>query len=605
MEFFFRFVDIISNSQYKIPHRNTLATTILDETYQNAVNEIINYSKQCVSLAITTDGWSDFTLIGIDKNLNINSMALHPNYNEEDNSNENVLDDLIKEFNIDVNKIKAIVTNDEESIRKIPKEIKHYPCSATRFYNAIKDAIATTIKTHLNLGMILTVLKLFIKRYKKSYSMRQSLSFELDDLFSLKKSFLTRWNYIYHIIRLISKNKNSIIMHINKDKLPHYFKILANDKTWKIFNDIEALLIHFNKITNTLTSDKKPTINLVVLCIVYLKKVLEETQVTTECAKKLKENLISYVSKYFIPFNKYELIACFLNAKIIFSYKDSDILLEYTEQGKFHLLETLIENSKDEIDQNADSDNVEDDSILEHLKEFSSNENNLEFSMDELYKKSFDSEIKSYIALASKKKFSVVKFWNCYKDILPNIYDIFTDIIVIPATIISCEREYPKISMPKFDTRNRLKDEKFRKLSFLGAYSTQKHSKKRKRSINNSEEDMNLDDNNEIELNDKVDNSNLTYESDDPDLEKKVVLVICQDNQSLIFGLFTTFNDNYENLNESKVFRKGKKFICNFSPIKEDGVILGFSFELSESGKQEFENCRKSFINEMQEHINV
>lgn len=143
--YFKKFVEIISNNSYKVPHRTTFSSNILDKTYNLILDEIVTYTKKCQSLALTTDGWCDnsskhfwsLTVSGIDQDLKIESkvLSLKPVYNDFSARNiGNILLGILDKYGIEKHKIHTIVTDGGGACPNIhvTMNLNYYICSAHR-----------------------------------------------------------------------------------------------------------------------------------------------------------------------------------------------------------------------------------------------------------------------------------------------------------------------------------------------------------------------------------------------------------------------------------------------------------------------------------------
>ena len=233
--YFKRFVDVISEGRYKVPHRTTIASKILDTTYNKVIEEIINYTKQCKALAITTDGWCDnstthfwsLTISGIDERLNIESkvLALQPVYSDFSSFNVgNILLDILKDTNIELNKIGFVVTDDGGACPNIHSilGLRDYICSGHRLQNVIKNSFSEVGKEHQVINTIITVVKSLIRKYKKSYKVKNEITGNNPKLKTLKQSCSTRWNSLYYSIKSVMKAKTEVRKYIkdHEEKLP-------------------------------------------------------------------------------------------------------------------------------------------------------------------------------------------------------------------------------------------------------------------------------------------------------------------------------------------------------------------------------------------------
>lgn len=118
-------------------------------------------------------------------------------------------------------------------------------------------------------------------------------------------------------------------------------------------------------------------------------------------------------------------------------------------------------------------------------------ENNVDFSFGSYFEEysSFEEEINRYMKLAKNKRMNIESFWVRYKSVLPNLFQLVSETLVIPASQTSSEREFSKANLIKTDKRTRMSDGVFQKLTVIGAFSSQyinedKKNRKRKRKSN-------------------------------------------------------------------------------------------------------------------------
>lgn len=80
-------------------------------------------------------------------------------------------------------------------------------------------------------------------------------------------------------------------------------------------------------------------------------------------------------------------------------------------------------------------------------------------------------KIDEYLILSTKNKYKLTTFWNNFKVSVPYIFTIVKNVLVIPVTQTSSEREFSRAKLTKNDRRTRLNDEKLQKLTVLsGTY---------------------------------------------------------------------------------------------------------------------------------------
>lgn len=300
-------------------------------------------------------------------------------------------------------------------------------------------------------------------------------------------------------------------------------------------------------------------------------------------------------------------------------------------------------SKNNEIDEENSDD---DDDVVRRLKMSTSNINYSQNSTNQdsestdsfhdIGTNKIELEIKEYLRLAKKSKMDLITFWKNFSHRMPYIFQIVQEVLVVPASQTSSEREFSRAKLTKSFKRYKLDDERLNKLTVVSSYSSQikntnKTKKKRKRSENtecdstiniasshNNDlvETHNIDNNfeveseNSIEIEESIDDifNNECSEITRHHKNSMIILKPCEVNEKVIYAHL----NNVDDINDSSDFFKYLKYIgdssnciCNIHPINESNLNSGFIFELNERGKTKFRNSRKSFINDVGKYIQI
>lgn len=644
--YFQKLLSILTNGNYKVPHRSTLSGSILSNAYDMAIKEIISKSAKCEALSITCDGWSDqtcthfwsITLHGIDDKMKLYSfvIALSPIYDDfSADSVGSILKGILDDIKIDQSKIKSIVTDGGGAAPNIhiSMNLKPYTCSAHRLQNAIKSALELTIDEDNSLEGIIACCKEFVRRYKKSYKIRSYFEKTNPGFKTLKQSVITRWNSLFYCLQSLYPLRKDIVKYIKnkKNKLEFNFIILTNRDTWKLIHGLIELLKHFENITNKLSSENKPTINLVIKSILFLKSKIICTKVENVIVEKFKNNLLNSIDKYFLPFNSFEILSCFVDPSITHNGNNiSSPFKEYIEKGIELIKDEIIkiyDFGKDKSTLHSNEDSYEDsfdafDSQPHGVSNPENSDSANSFDIDDQYDneedqyKRINEEIDKYLRISSKKKYKLIEFWNKFKEKLPNIFTIAKDMLVIPATQTPSEREFSRAKLTKSDRRTRLNDQKLQKLTVLSALASQRNisGKRTKRSNDTHEiddisgEEDTLSDDNLIEeesIEENITELSLSIPRSLPRNEFSFQLSRDSLRENLIIGLFSEkkYPNGYpRELNADILFGNKSRYITSLSPLSSNGITYGFTFELSQVGKSLF-GARGSLIADLGTYV--
>lgn len=224
------------------------------------------------------------------------------------------------------------------------------------------------------------------------------------------------------------------------------------------------------------------------------------------------------------------------------------------EKGELLLLENLVESIGSQaydIENIEMAEGIDEVDLIEKTLQSEQFEINLPDDQDQEHEYQRhesipQEEIRNYIAEASKKKMEMINFWNVKQIYFPNIFKLVKDIIVIPATQTSSEREFSRAKLTKSDKRNRIHDDILQKLTVVSAYSSEyiNKNKKRKRSISSDELSINDTYEEIVGSDEEVENSenenNSILESNARKLQKNsIILEDCKENNEIMFGFYS------------------------------------------------------------------
>ena len=322
---------------------------------------------------------------------------------------------------------------------------------------------------------------------------------------------------------------------VKKSKLSEKFDILTLRETWNVVRGIIVLLKEFEIVTNKWSSDTVPTIHLVIKHIIYLKSKIESLSFQTDVElEKLRTSLLHNIIEQFIPFEDIEIISYFVDPELIYKCKKTSPIQEYIYKGKILVRNMIMKNYENVLNiQCFESSNDETSSDELLYDTINSRVTNYDTQMNDREEESItsdpiDDEINRYMKEAKSKKYKIVKFWNIHKNSFPNIFNVVKDMLVIPATQTSSEREFSKSKEIKRDKRNRMNDQTLQKLTVLSAFTTDFMSNKKTRrrtrrsdinDILNSESvsESELDDENEEDDEDMENDEDENEDEDDED----------------------------------------------------------------------------------------
>ena len=441
-----------------LPSDKTIANKI-EPIYDRIKERLICVTKELDSIGITADHWThdamkiSYITITIQymKNTSIKSRVLATIESEDKTSStiRSEVKSVLNEFHL--NDKKQFYTTDNASSMKLAfSEEEWISCSAHNM-NLLHKNSFKSMKTDYKFNSVSETIK-FSKELVR-YFKQSGLQSELET--KLKQSISVRWDTKYLMLDSINKNLKQI-----KDIA------LSNTKVWQIFVKIDEnilkQLIEFLKpfydMRLTLCKDNTPTLHLVLPTKCKMILLCESIDSDSNEMKKLKSIYKMNIQKYF---------------KISIHHKIATVLYPPLKELK-NLLSK--EEKKESIESLAKMiDNIKTDVLTEN-REISESSVDVDLCLKDFIQNDKpndviipDKELDSY--MNSHQNFdtnsSIISFWEQNKNKFPRLERIAKQILSIPATNLSSERNFSAAGLTLTDNRSSLMPQKVNHLLFI------------------------------------------------------------------------------------------------------------------------------------------
>ncbi|CAH0402536.1 unnamed protein product [Chilo suppressalis] len=296
---------------YQLPTRKTISNVMIPALYNKTEETLKTTTLGSIEhLCLTADLWTSranesylaVTCHFITEEFELKTILLDCSNFEDSHTSENiqsVLTDLISKYELTLNKINFIVTDNAANIQRAVTNIgwKHYGCYAHTLNLILQNAITR----EQTLQSVLDKVKKIVRFFKKnSTALEKLLKAQTNDQPNcvpkrLIQEVPTRWNSSFHMIRRFVELEHCIrstVAVIRKD-LP----IITNEE-WLLLAEVTKILKPFDDATESMSGEKYMTGSSVIVmtrCLITsCDKLLDEEfcDVSKELIYTLRTGLI-------------------------------------------------------------------------------------------------------------------------------------------------------------------------------------------------------------------------------------------------------------------------------------------------------------------------
>lgn len=456
---------------YKIPNKNAIKRR-LDEKYDIVAQIFKQKLNETSHVTITIDTWSEAessrNFLGIMVHFVSNGTTKIESGNIEVvelfESTEYIVREILSiltKWKININKVVAVVTNNESNIVNAVIQIfgqdKHIIC----FVHTINSVAENSIKNCEGFNDLVNKVKSVLKFVNSSTDLTKKLrQIDLSIYENAIKVILDiemKWNNVFYMIKLFFKLWNII----NEDTKHETLEMPTADELVTL-KEIVDLLKPLKFMTQECLAENYITISKIIPLINCTMAEYHNTKQTMALSAKLKEIILAELKRWFsqiLFINPSFSIATILDPRFKTVYfqnaQDQNALI-----NAIYLLHDMIDklsNSSDESDRQEET-----------KYNLWSHHELLTCKLKEKDKSSLTNELSLYLAnpLASLKDNPLEK-WQSMKKLYPSLYIIAVKFLSIVATSVPTER-FSKTGIATAQSGNRL-IERLNKLLFLNS----------------------------------------------------------------------------------------------------------------------------------------
>lgn len=365
------------NPDWKIPHRTTLSSEELDKEYAMVIAQLKEVFKDCSYLALTTDlctggdGVSYCAVTGsaLDANFVLRESVLACVLAHANHSGENLADLVIavlKEIGLKDTTVVAIVTDEGGGAPCIapffPRAVT-VRCAAHRLQTCLRHGFDAAYDKYPLISSVLTIAKHLAAQYNFSSVARAELavlqSMVQDSVSGLVQDVVTRWLSQYYLLKSIQGSETAVKLWINERHLTDPAMANYNPAVfWPLLNCLVDILEPFHEVTKQFSTERKPTLHLVIDNYLFLKESLLSIETSFNAtmlsndAKSAVSSLVMSLSQAltdkFVMWNDFELAsyALFPDHRCLPEEPESEILTMAYDAVSRLLLANIIAPSE-------------------------------------------------------------------------------------------------------------------------------------------------------------------------------------------------------------------------------------------------------------------
>lgn len=294
----------------------------------------------------------------------------------------------------------------------------------------------------LDVSNLLTIPKLreLIKKVRKSTQKRQKLEQHCN---FYKISYLvpiidvaTRWNSTFEMLERAEYLKTPLRALCSSEK--KFNKFLMTDREWNDLNCVKVLLAKFDRSSQLLSMQRRPTISAYLPTMNWLRDSLQQFISDNpgpmgEAAENGLEKLKKYDTELSIKSSTIPYVGTFLNPALKMNYfKEHSNNRTYQKEIQktiSDLFERYYANSETAGAADTPVEEMHDEFFLHMFKRGKTNKQQKEFQQ--------------YISSPlSKEKVNVLDFWRAQQDELPHLSIMARDYLAVQSSSVSVERDF-------------------------------------------------------------------------------------------------------------------------------------------------------------------
>ncbi|KAH9634429.1 hypothetical protein HF086_008263 [Spodoptera exigua] len=473
----FRNLMKVTAPHYKLPSKTTLSRWV-DDKYDALSAVFKNKLKSVESITLTTDMWTETmsmrSFLGITGHFGICteffSITLGVYQSFDRNTSDHIAEMLLNscsEWNIDVNKVSAVVTDNAASMIKavdLAFGKKHIPC----FAHTLNLVALNAIQHCPELQNLITKVKTIVTWFKQSNTASNELRKATEKETKLIQEVSTRWNSTYYMIERFLELRiviNEIIFR-HKTAPP-----MLNASELSVLSSVLLVLRPLEAATKEVSGDRYCTSSKVIPLVHCLVLKIQPLQLEDSLANELKSFVLNEIEKRMGAIERVTplAIATVLDPR----YKKihfQDALACSTAVAK---IKDFMKNTTQNIEMSeSDSDQSE------KLEESFSLWDNHHKLVSKSWKSSqsddaISDELSMYLRspVVGRLNENPLEIWQDLKIQFPMLYKIAFKYLTIVGTSVPSERLFSKAAQIVNQQRNRMKGKRLSKLLFLQSLS--------------------------------------------------------------------------------------------------------------------------------------
>lgn len=472
---------------YQLPTRKTISNVMIPALYNKNEETLKTTLGSIEHLCLTADLWTSranesyLAVTGhfITEEFELKTILLDCSNFEDSHTSENiqsVLNDVMSKYELTLNKINFIVTDNAANIQRAVTNIgwKHYGC----YGHTLNLILQNAITREQTLQSVLDKVKKIVRFFKKnSTALEKLLKAQTNDQPNcvpkrLIQEVPTRWNSSFHMIRRFVELEHCIrstVAVIRKD-LP----IITNEE-WLLLAEVTKILKPFEDATESMSGEKYMTGSSVIVmtrCLISsCDKLLDEEfcDVSKELIYTLRTGLITRFSN--LERSGTFSVCTFLDPRYKLAVFSDENEIINTKKRVQDLVSGIIaqERAREEAPVSASEDhNADKFSPWTILNEIVGKKQNVGTPVSKAIK-----EIDGYLNDDLLPVFTGTT-WNCplewwrkHKFTYPYLAKLLKRYGNIMATSVPCERIFSKTGLIINDRRTRLTTSKVNQLVSL------------------------------------------------------------------------------------------------------------------------------------------
>ena len=437
---------------------DTCVSNHLNTVYSQIKEKLINELSIITVFGITCDHWSydklktnylTITVQYISNNKTFSRvLTTCPTPDKTSKSTQIELKKVFSDFKID-DKMKYYVTDNASAMLSAFSTEKHFGCSAHNI-NLVHKHSYEEMKNDENLRNI----RLLFENSKELVSHFKHSDLQNKLKTTLKQSIDIRWDSKYVMLESIKNNYLTIkTLSINNEKIMKCL-IYINEE---ILNDLLLFLKPFYELRMTLCQDKNPTFHLVLPTKEKMLLICDIIETDSDYMRRIKAIYSKNIKKYFKVSDLH-----IIGSMIFPPIKSLNNLVNSEQKTKsINLFKSMVNNQTIQLTTTIRKSKPEKKSFEFCLQDFiDSNETDSEDMTNEV-----EVYLKTNFNLLSD--FSVIKFWEENKGKYPRIYLLAKQLLSIPATNLSSEKNFSIAGLTLCDNRSRTNPYNVDKLLFI------------------------------------------------------------------------------------------------------------------------------------------